>query len=175
MEFRFCSLLHPHTLCHLSLHSGHCLELSGSVTESTTAWQLSLLHADSGKKRESVLPPSPLYHHNPSIICYIAYYLHDNWCLIFYPSTSRRKEVFLRVSGCMVYVFFYCISDFLLPALGTKPPQTIHTETKYIGEEWKRCPFKKIKHVSKGATVAEVWRREILFYACLTYTNRTCP
>lgn len=66
---------------------------------------------------------TPLYHDNPSIICYIACYLHDNWCLIFYPSTSRRKEVSLRVSGCVVYFFFYSgqVIFFFLFDLGTKP------------------------------------------------------
>lgn len=55
-------------------------------------------------------PPSPpLYRDNPSIICYIAYYLHNNWCLIFYSSTSRRIEVSFRVSAfilCTSHIFF---------------------------------------------------------------------
>lgn len=40
-----------HPMCHLSLHSGHCLELSGSVTELATAWQLSLFHTDTHRER----------------------------------------------------------------------------------------------------------------------------
>lgn len=71
-----------------------------SLTTVSASYRLS----EETRISSSPSPPSlPLYHDNPSFICYIAYYLHDNWCLIFYPSTPRRKEVSLSVSGCTVY------------------------------------------------------------------------
>lgn len=157
MELRFCSLLHPHTLCHLSLHSGHCLELSGSVTESATAWQLSLLHADR-KKAEITPAPPPLYHDNPSFICYIAYYLHNNWCLIFYPSTLRRIEVSFRVSACKVDFILYTCHTFL----SYFGPQTTTNNSSwsplYGGKQlnWQIMLPRGHKYII--VTMAKVWR-----------------
>lgn len=41
----------PSTLpmCHLPLHSGHCSEFNGSVTEFATAWQRIAFHAEMGR------------------------------------------------------------------------------------------------------------------------------
>lgn len=136
-----------HTLCQLSLHSGHCSGLSGSVTESATAWHLSLLHADSGKKLKSVPLNTPLYPDNPSIICYIACYLHDNLCLIFQPFNLKKKRKchwWYLVVRCIL-LFYSSQVHFFSFYLGHQTSQP--TESNYIGENIN--PIKKVKEIKE--------------------------
>lgn len=65
---------------------------------------------------------TPLYHDNPSIICYIACYLHNNWYLIFQPFNLKKKgsineSIWLYGVFCFstVVKWFFVLFCFVLP------------------------------------------------------------
>lgn len=147
-----------HTLCVI------CHYIQVIVWSSVAAW-LSWPQLDNcpcfmqtGKKLKSPPAPPPLYHDNPSFICYIAYYLHNNWCLIFYLSTSRRIEVSFRVSACIVD-FILCTCHIFFSYFGHQTtPNNSNWSPFYGGKQLNRWIMLPRWHKYIIVTMAKVWR-----------------
>lgn len=104
MEFRFCSLLHPLTVSAVITFRSL---LGAQWQRDWVGHSLTLVSASCRLREEAEISPlnTPLCPDNPSIICYIACYLHDNLCLIFQPFNLERKGS--AIEGIRLYGVFY--------------------------------------------------------------------
>lgn len=146
MEFRFCSLLHPHTVSAVITFRS----LFGAQWQRDwVGHSLTLVSASCRLREETEISPfnTPLYPDNPSIICSIACYLYDNLCLIFQPFNLKKKGSVIE--GIWLYGVFYfsTVVKFIFFSFYLGHQTSQPTESNYIGENIN--PIKKVKEIKE--------------------------